>query len=129
MRTMFRTIALLALATAPMAAQSRRSDAVDLTGKWDVTVSSQGQVGTSEVTLIQKSDSLIGKYVSQTMGELQVVGTVKGRDFSFAYNTNMNGQPLTFTVKGVVQTADSLSGTATMGPLGNATFSARRQRR
>jgi hypothetical protein len=122
-------IALLFCAAAPAAqAQGRREAAIDLTGKWDLTVTAEGQAGASEVTLVQRGDSLIGRYAHRQLGDLEVVGTVKGREFSFAYSTAMNGQPLTFTVKGTVQSADSLTGTASLGPMGAASFVARRQR-
>lgn len=128
MRTISGTILLLVLATSQAGAQGRKAAPIDLTGKWALTVVTQGQPPASaEVTLIQRKDSLIGRYTSQTLGDLEVVGSVKDRDFSFSYSTTMNGQPLTFMVKGIVQTPDSLSGTATMGMLGAATFTAKRQ--
>jgi hypothetical protein len=112
----------------PVAAQSRQAP-VDLTGKWNLTVKSEtGETGNAEVTLVQKGDSLIGRYTHEQMGPLEVVGTVKGKDFSFAYTTQMNGQALTFTVKGVVDGPDDLSGTASMAFMGNATFKATRSR-
>ena len=122
-------VIMLAVLASPSWAQARREPAIDLTGKWDLTVTTEGQAGSSEVTLIQRGDSLIGRYTHQQLGDLEVVGTVKGRAFTFAYSTAMNGQTLTFTVQGLVQGPDSLSGTATMGPMGSANFTARRQRR
>jgi hypothetical protein len=112
----------------PVAAQSRQAP-VDLTGKWNLTVKSEtGETGNAEVTLVQKGDSLIGRYTHEQMGPLEVVGTVKGKDFSFAYTTQMNGQALTFTVTGVVDGPDDLSGTASLAFMGNATFKATRSR-
>jgi hypothetical protein len=128
MRTILNALSILVLGASAAMAQSNGDSKTDLTGTWDVTVQSQGQVGKSAVTLVQKGDSLIGKYSSQQLGDLEVVGQVKGRDFSFAYSTTMNGQQLTMTVKGIVQNADSLSGTASLGPMGGATFTARRQK-
>ena len=129
MRTIVLTVFMLGALAVRAPAQSKDGSKIDLTGTWALTVNSQGQTGQSEVTLIQRGDSLIGRYTSQTLGDLEVVGSVKGREFAFAYSAAMNGQPLTVNVKGVVQNPDSLSGTATMGPLGNATFSAKRQYR
>lgn len=129
MRTIVLTVLMLGVLAVRAPAQAKDDSRIDLTGTWALTVNSQGQTGASEVTLIQRGDSLIGRYTSQTLGDLEVVGSVKGREFSFAYSAAMNGQPLTVNVKGVVQSPDSLTGTATMGPLGNATFSAKRQRR
>lgn len=129
MRRTLGTIMMLVAASASAGAQARREPPVDLTGKWDLTVTSEGQTGSSEVMLVQRGDSLIGRYSHQQLGDLEVVGSVKGRDFSFVYSTAMNGQTLTFTVKGIVQGPDSLSGTATLGPMGSANFIARRQRR
>jgi hypothetical protein len=129
MRIIVLTVLMLGVLAVRAPAQAKDDSRIDLTGTWALTVNSQGQTGASEVTLIQRGDSLIGRYTSQTLGDLEVVGSVKGREFSFAYSAAMNGQPLTVNVKGVVQSPDSLTGTATMGPLGNATFSAKRQRR
>lgn len=129
MRTIVLTVLMLGALAVRAPAQSKDGSKIDLTGTWALTVNSQGQTGQSEVTLIQRGDSLIGRYTSQTLGDLEVVGSVKGREFAFAYSAAMNGQPLTVNVKGIVQNPDSLSGTATMGPLGNATFSAKRQYR
>lgn len=129
MRSIVLTVLMLGALAVRAPAQSKDASKIDLTGTWALTVNSQGQTGQSEVTLIQRGDSLIGRYTSQTLGDLEVVGSVKGREFAFAYSAAMNGQPLTVNVKGIVQNPDSLSGTATMGPLGNATFSAKRQYR
>lgn len=125
-----RAIGLLAvgIALSPLAGEAQSRGGVDLTGRWMLTVTSEGQTAGSEVTLVQRGDSLIGKYSSQTLGDLEVVGSVKGRDFSFAYSASFNGQPLSVNVKGTVQAPDSLTGTATMGPLGAASFYARRLR-
>jgi hypothetical protein len=57
-----------------------------------------------------------------------VVGSVKERGLVRLQRGDV-WTALTVNVKGVVQNPDSLTGTATMGPLGNATFSAKRQRR
>ena len=121
-------MALLAVVASSAAAQSGPGERIDLTGKWALTVTSEGKAGSSEVTLIQRGDSLIGRYSSQSLGDLEVTGSVKGRDFAFAYSASFNGQPLSVNVKGIVQAPDSLTGTATMGPLGAASFFARRQR-
>jgi hypothetical protein len=129
MRAIVMSVLMLGVLAVRTPAQAKDESKVDLTGTWALTVNSQGQTGASEVTLIQRGDSLIGRYTSQTLGDLEVVGSVKGREFSFAYSAAMNGQPLTVNVKGIVQNPDSLTGTATMGPLGNATFSAKRQHR
>ncbi len=128
MRITISATLLLSLAAAPASAQGRRDASIDLTGKWDLTVTTDGQVGASEVTLVQRGDSLIGRYAHRQLGDLEVVGSVKGREFSFAYSAAMNGQQLTFTVKGTVQSADSLTGTASLGPMGAASFVAKRQR-
>lgn len=127
MRMMLGNVLAMALLVAPVSAQARQAP-IDLTGKWNLTVTSEGQVGDAEVTLTQRGDSLIGKYTHEQLGDLEVVGAVKGKDFSFAYSTQMNGQPLTFTVKGVVDGPDNLSGTAALGFMGTATFKAVRQR-
>ncbi len=123
-----RALFAMAIVATPVLAQTKGQDKVDLTGKWDLTAMSQGETGAAEVTLIQRGDSLIGRYAHKTLGDLEVVGNVKGRDFAFVFNAPFNGQQLPMNIKGVAQTPDSLTGTATMGPLGSATFFAKRRR-
>jgi len=128
MRRILGGLFLLAALAAPSAAQRSSTPPVDLTGKWDFTVTSEGATGEAEVTLIQRGDSLIGKYSHQQLGELQVVGRVDGKAFSFDFNAPFNGQQLPMSIRGTVDGPDALSGTANMGPFGNATFKATRQK-
>lgn len=128
MRRIIAGLFMLAALAAPSGAQGPSGAPVNLTGKWDFTVTSEGATGEAEVTLVQRGDSLIGKYVHQQLGELQVVGRVDGKVFSFDFNAPFNGQQLPMSIRGNIDGPDALSGTASMGPFGNATFKASRQK-
>ncbi len=121
------SLVILSLLT-PVLLCAQKSKPVDLTGKWDFTVSNGEATGQSEVTLIQRGDSLIGQYSHPQLGDLEVVGRVKGKEFFFDFSATFNGQELPMKIRGTVDHADALSGSANMGPFGNATFTATRRK-
>ena len=99
----------------------------NLTGTWRFTVNTGAGSGTPTVTLKQQGDTLSGSYSSQTFGEQQIKGTVKGREFNFSFNANVQGTALTVTYTGTIASADSLHGQVSLGEAGNGTFTAKRQ--
>lgn len=100
----------------------------DLTGNWAFTVVYEGGQGAPTVRLVQKGDSLTGRYISQAFGELDVTGTVKGKEFTFSFTTSAGGDPFTMSFAGTVESADALKGSVDMGGNGTATFTATRQK-
>jgi hypothetical protein len=120
-------IALLMATTNTAFAQSDTSR-VDLTGNWSFTVVYEGGQGSPTVRLAQKGDSLTGRYISQAFGELDVKGSIKGREFTFWLTTSAGGDPFTMTFEGTVEGANSLKGAVELGGNGTATFTAVRQK-
>ena len=101
---------------------------VDLTGNWAFTVMYEGGQGSPTVRLAQRGDSLTGRYISQTFGELEIKGSIKGREFSFYVTTSAGGDPFTMTFSGAAESKDALKGAVDLGGNGSGTFTATRQK-
>ena len=120
------TLALLFLA-APYAVRAQGPGKTDLTGKWLFSVVTDNGTGIPTVTFKQQGDSLTGHYSSQTLGEQDFKGTVKGTQFTFSMSLSVQGQAVTVTYAGTVESADSVKGTVDFGGFGGATFTGKRQ--
>src|ERR1700716_3210919 len=64
---------------------------IDLTGKWLFTVETTAGTGTPTVTLKQDGEKLTGHYSSQTLGEADLIGTVKGQSLNFTFEGSVQG--------------------------------------
>lgn len=100
----------------------------DVSGNWTFTVVYEGGQGSPTVRLTQRGDSLTGRYVSQTFGELDFKGTIKGREFEFYVTVQAGGDPFTMTFTGTVAGANNLRGSVDLGGNGTGSFTAVRQR-
>ena len=127
MKTRLIRNALLALIAA-MPALAQAPAKVDLTGKWIFTVVTQNGTGTPSVTFQQKGDSLTGHYSSQVLGEVDFKGTVSDKKFSFWMSPSVQGQALTVTYTGTIESADAVKGTVDIGGFGTSTFTGARQK-
>lgn len=129
MHGMFRTAAAIMLLLGSSTIASAQSDTtkVDLSGNWSFTVVYEGGQGSPTVRLVQKGDSLTGRYVSQAFGELELKGTIAGGEFTFSVTTSAGGDPFTMTFNGTVESKDALKGSVDLGGNGEGSFTARRQ--
>ena len=109
-------------------ASAQDTTRVDLTGTWAFTVTYEGGQGSPTVRLTKKGDSLTGLYISQAFGELDIKGTVKGREFSFGFTTSAGGDPFSMTFNGTAESNEALKGSLDMGTMGSGSFTARRSR-
>jgi hypothetical protein len=117
--------AVAVAATALVGAQSAK---VDVTGKWQLTVQTEAGTTTPTVTLKQDGEKLSGHYSSETLGEADVTGTVKGNDVKFSFNGNLQGQSVPIAYAGTVDAKDSMKGTIDIaGGMASGTFTAKRQ--
>ena len=127
-RTLITTLLIVAAtALRPGSVIAQADTETDLTGKWAFTVNTDAGTGSPTVTLTQKGDSLSGLYSSQIFGEVQLKGSVAGREFSFAFTASVEGRSFTVTYSGTIEAADALKGTVELSGLGNGTFTAKRQ--
>lgn len=119
--------AVLLLGSSSTAFAQSDTTKVDLTGNWAFNVVYEGGSGSPTVRLTQRGDTLTGRYISQVFGELDVKGTVKGREFNFAFTASAGGDPFTMTFNGTVESRAALKGTVDLGGMGSGTFTASRQ--
>lgn len=124
---MISALALLGIGTIA-GAQAPATPKADLTGRWAFSVVYEGGSGSPTITLTQKGDSLIGRYISQAFGELDLKGTIKEKDFTFFVTTSAGGDPFTMTFEGKVEGPDLLKGAVDLGGNGTATFTGTRQK-
>jgi len=119
--------AILALVLAASFSAAAQSGKVDVTGKWTFNVQTDAGSGTPTVTLKQDGEKLTGHYSSQTFGEQELTGSIKGNDLKFSFSADVQGNSLHVTYTGTVENKDSLKGTVDLGGLGQGTFTAKRQ--
>jgi opacity protein-like surface antigen len=99
---------------------------IDVTGAWTFQVETTAGAGTPAVTFKQDGDKLTGHYTGQ-LGDLDFSGTVKGKDISFSFSTEVQGIHIDVTYAGTIESKDTMKGTIHLGDVGNGTFTARRQ--
>ena len=119
---------VLLLGSSSVALAQGDTSKVDLSGNWSFTVVYEGGQGSPSVRLSQKGDSLTGRYISQVFGELDLKGTIKGKEFTFGFTTSGGGESFTMTFTGVAETTDALKGTVDLGGMGSGTFTAKREK-
>jgi hypothetical protein len=100
---------------------------VDLTGKWVFTVETQAGTTTPMVTFKQDGEKLTGHYSSQTLGEADLTGTVKGQNVTFNFTADLGGQSAPVTYVATIEDKDSLKGTIDVAGLASGTFTGKRQ--
>lgn len=102
-----------------------KSAQLDLTGTWGLEVVTQA--GTSHPTLVLKQDAerLSGQY-SGELGEAPITGTIKGKEFSFAFTITREGAELTVVYSGTAD-GDAMTGTVNLAELGEGTFSGKKK--
>lgn len=100
---------------------------VDLTGKWIFDVVTDAGTGTPTVTFKQAGEKLSGHYSSQTLGEADLTGTVKGQTINFTFNADLQGQSVPVTYAATIESKDSLKGTIDIGGVATGTFTGKRQ--
>ena len=101
--------------------------ATDISGKWLFSVVTDAGTGTPTVTLKQSGDSLTGHYSSQLLGEADLTGSVKGKEFTFSLEASVQGTSVTVTYAGTIESKDSLKGTVDLAGAASGTFTAKRQ--
>jgi len=96
--------AIALLATVALAQQA------NVTGKWIFSVQTPGGGGTPTVTFKQDGERVTGHYSSETFGEVDFTGTVKGTAIRFTFNSSVQGQQVDVVYEGTVE-KDTMKGT------------------
>ena len=111
--------------SAPASAASAKAT-TDITGAWAFQVESSAGSGTPTFTFKQDGEKLTGTYKG-AFGEAPVTGTVKDNKVDFVIKVEAQGQPLTITYTGTIEKDGTMKGTAELGELGSAKWTAKRQ--
>jgi hypothetical protein len=124
MRRMCLLLPMLFALTIAVGAQGGKTD---VTGKWLFNVQTDAGTGTPTVTFKQDGEKLTGHYSSQTFGEQDLTGSVKGQDLRFTFSADLQGNSVVVTYTGKVESKDSIKGSVDIGGLAQGTFTAKRQ--
>jgi len=115
--------ALVSMAVA-VSAQGQRTD---ISGTWAFEVQTDAGGGSPTVTFKQDGEKLTGHYSSQTLGEADLNGTVKGQNVHFTFMADLGGQAAPVTYDATIENKDSLKGTIDIAGLAGGTFTGKRQ--
>ena len=110
-----------------LAAQEAPKAPPSIAGKWTLTLVSENFTATSGLDLKVDGEKIAGSYISSRYGSFPLEGTLKGRAIEFAFTLNAEGSAVAMSFKGEVA-ADSktMKGKASLGDLGEATWTAER---
>jgi hypothetical protein len=111
----------------PGQAQPAKKTEINVSGKWAMTLDMSMGSATPALELKQDGAKLTGTY-SGRYGTFPLEGSLKDRAIQFSFTMGAEGQTVTMTFAGEVSAdAQSMKGTATLGEMGEATWSAKKQ--
>jgi hypothetical protein len=117
------TVTALLASSGMLPAQTK----TDVTGNWFMEVTTQaGGTTTPAVTLKQEGEKLTGHYTSQSLGEANVTGTIKGQQIEFSFDVEVQGFALHVIYTGTVE-GNTMRGKLSLGELGDGTFTGKKQ--
>jgi hypothetical protein len=129
MRKLLVLLAALAV-MAGLAAQARQAkpeQKLNVTGKWSMTLEMSMGTGTPALDLKQEGEKITGTYTGR-YGTSALEGTLKERAIEFSVTMNAEGQSVTLSFGGEVSAdGQTMKGQATLGELGDATWSAKKE--
>jgi hypothetical protein len=117
-------VVIISLATAFAYAGQAKTD---ISGTWIFEVQTDAGTGTPTVTFKQDGEKLTGHYSSQTLGEADLTGTVKGNDVTFNFMADLQGNAVPVTYKATIESATSMKGTIDIGGLAGGTFTGKKK--
>jgi hypothetical protein len=118
-------VLIFAAGSAVVRAQAAK---IDITGTWTFEVVTAAGPGTPTVTLKQDGEKVTGHYSSQTLGEADLTGTIKGQDLTFSFTADLGGQSAPVEYKATVENSSSMKGTIDVaGGLASGTFTGKKK--
>lgn len=115
---------LSALVCASLLAIAASAQSVDVTGDWDLTITSPNGTRNSKATLKQDGEKLSGMFKSQR-GELPITGSIKGKEIKLSYTVKFQDQDLAITMTGNVD-GDAMKGEADFGGFAQGEWTGKR---
>jgi hypothetical protein len=111
----------------PDQAKPSQKSALDVTGKWAMTLDMAMGTATPALELKQDGAKVTGTYAGR-YGTFPLEGSLKDRAIQFTFTMGAEGQTQTMSFAGEVSAdGQSMKGTASLGDMGDATWSAKRQ--
>lgn len=122
-----RTAFGLMLALGVALAVTTAAQGVNVTGKWVFDVQTGQGGGQPTITFQQDGEKLTGHYSSQTLGEADFTGTVKGAAIQFGFTADVQGNAIDVAYTGTVD-GNTMKGSVSMaGGQLSGTFSGKKQ--
>lgn len=102
---------------------------VNVAGAWAMEVNTDaGGTSNPSMTLEQNGAQLTGHYVSETLGEADVTGTVEGQRVTIRFQASLQGQDVPVIYVATVDAQGVMTGTIDLaGGLATGTFTAHRR--
>ena len=130
MKKFLALITLLTLACSLMAQEGQKPDAkaANVAGNWTMTLEMSMGTGTPTLVLKQDGEKITGSYTGR-YGTFALEGTIKERAIVFTFTMTAEGEsvPMTFTGD-VAADGQTMKGKASLGEMGDATWSAKREK-
>ncbi len=102
--------------------------ALNVTGKWTVTLEMSMGTATPGLDLKQDGEKITGTYTGR-YGTFDLQGTLKDRAIQFSFNMSAEGEAVAMSFAGeVAEDGQTMKGTATLGEMGDATWTAQRNK-
>jgi len=115
---------LSALVCALVLTASATAQSVDVTGDWDLTITSPQGTQNAKASFKQEGDKLTGMFKGRR-GDLPIQGTVKGKEIKISYTVKFQEQDLAITMTGNVD-GDAMKGDADFGGFAQGDWSGKR---
>ena len=113
-------------ASVVMLAQEKPKAPPSIAGKWVMTLVTENFTSTPAVSFKVDGEKVTGTYTSR-YGEFPLEGTLKGNAIQFSLSLNAEGMTVTMAFTGeVAADSETMKGKATIGELGDATWTASR---
>lgn len=107
--------------------QAPAKTTANVAGKWVVTLEMSMGTATPSLELKQDGAKITGTYTGR-YGSFPLEGSVKDRAIAFSFTMSAEGQSVTMSYSGeIAADGQSMKGTASLGEMGDATWSAKRQ--
>jgi len=99
---------------------------IDITGTWVFDVVTDAGPSAPMITFKQEGEKITGHYSSQTLGEADLAGTLKGQDLTFTFMASLQGTSVPVTYTATVSSRDAMKGTLDVAMVAQGTFGGRR---
>lgn len=101
--------------------------ALDVTGTWEIQVTTSTISASPTMTLEQEGDKITGQYHSQQYGQFPLTGTMKDGKVDLTFVMTVEGNNLNVSYSGTVD-KDGMKGTVKYGDLMDGTFTGARKK-